>query len=325
MINDRVRKAQTPPRPVAARRLAAWREASSRVASPPPQLEWPSFQRDGNCEALGPTADYDGTLGSFADVAPTRAGDIFRFATSRRTVLPARPRTHRTAISGAPLASPLRAPNVPRSCGRARRGTSTVACSSARPAGNPVYSRATGAKNAITRAARTAGGSSLAGFRLPRMRRVLRLRFRVSRRFRTLGRREESATSTALSLQAFLSDSKVLRRSLLVPSPQCSRSPRFDSRAPARRSPPSHLRAAVGACFSVQRAVHDADAVKTSRRPTFPCAPKSLLICDPTLRQTKPREDPRPQCAFKESVLSVSCNSHQVSQLAAFFIDPRTE
>lgn len=58
---------------------------------------------------------------------------------------------------------------------------------------------------------------------------------------------------------------------------------------------------------------------------TFPCAPKALLICDPTLRQTKPREDPRPQCAFKESVLSVSCNSHQVSQLAAFFIDPRTE
>lgn len=77
--------------------------------------------------------------------------------------------------------------------------------------------------------------------------------------------------------------------------------------------------------ISAQRTVHDADAVKTSRRTHLPCAPKALLICDPTLRQTKPREDPRPQCAFKESVLSVSCNSHQVSQLAAFFIDPRTE
>jgi hypothetical protein len=35
-----------------------------------------------------------------------------------------------------------------------------------------------------------------------------------------------------------------------------------------------------------------------------------------------PGQDPRPQCAFEKSVLNVSCNSHQVSQLAAFFIDP---
>ena len=35
-----------------------------------------------------------------------------------------------------------------------------------------------------------------------------------------------------------------------------------------------------------------------------------------------PGRDPRPQCAFEKSVLNVSCNSHQVSQLAAFFIDP---
>ncbi len=33
----------------------------------------------------------------------------------------------------------------------------------------------------------------------------------------------------------------------------------------------------------------------------------------------------RPQCAFKKKVLSVSCNSHQVSQLAAFFLEPKTE
>ncbi|KAL3243051.1 hypothetical protein MRX96_020726 [Rhipicephalus microplus] len=76
---------------------------------------------------------------------------------------------------------------------------------------------------------------------------------------------------------------------------------------------------------SVQRAFRDANAVKMSRRLTFPCAPKSLLIRDPTFRQTKPREEPRPQCAFIDSVLGVSCNSHEVSQLAAFFIDPRTE
>lgn len=35
-----------------------------------------------------------------------------------------------------------------------------------------------------------------------------------------------------------------------------------------------------------------------------------------------PEQYPRPQCAFEKSVLNVSCNSHQVSQLAAFFIDP---
>ncbi|GIX85472.1 hypothetical protein CDAR_106861 [Caerostris darwini] len=35
-----------------------------------------------------------------------------------------------------------------------------------------------------------------------------------------------------------------------------------------------------------------------------------------------PGRDPRPQCAFEKSVLNVSCNSHQITQLAAFFIDP---
>lgn len=92
VINDRV---ESPNTAEASRRRrkgshAAWREASSRVASPPPQLEWPSFfERDGNCEALRPTADYDENALSFANVSPTRAGDFFRFAASRRAVLSA--------------------------------------------------------------------------------------------------------------------------------------------------------------------------------------------------------------------------------------------
>lgn len=99
-------------------------------------------------------------------------------------------------------------------------------------------------------------------------------------------------------------------------------------RAGARVRPTSllNLRKVFRGIFGVSyRAVLDADTVKTSRRRRHPRAPAPLLIYDPTLRQTNPREDPRAQCAFEESVLSVSCNSHQVSQLAAFFIDPRTE
>lgn len=45
-----------------------------------------------------------------------------------------------------------------------------------------------------------------------------------------------------------------------------------------------------------------------------------------TLRQAWPRVcSPGPQCAFNVSMISVSCNSHQFSQLAAFFIDARAE
>lgn len=133
---------------------------------------------------------------------------------------------------------------------------------------------------------------------------------------------------TALSLQVsdsilrrFSSEARA-RRAAVV---QClvSVSAKFWHNSSVRHRLP-HVRP-LARGFSTQRTVRDADAVKTSRRTHVPCAPKALLICDPTLRQTKPREDPRPQCAFKESVLSVSCNSHQVSQLAAFFIDPRTE
>ncbi|KAL1458786.1 hypothetical protein MTO96_027680, partial [Rhipicephalus appendiculatus] len=85
----------------------------------------------------------------------------------------------------------------------ARRGTSTVACSSAWYAGNPAYSEGNRhEKNAITLTSRTAGGASWPAF-APR---AYKWRFRVSRKFRALGRRGESATSTAFSLQA-LSDS----------------------------------------------------------------------------------------------------------------------
>ena len=46
----------------------------------------------------------------------------------------------------------------------------------------------------------------------------------------------------------------------------------------------------------------------------------------PTLAEGRPRpQGPRAQCAFNLSMFSVSCNSHYDSQLAAVFIDPRTE
>jgi len=38
-----------------------------------------------------------------------------------------------------------------------------------------------------------------------------------------------------------------------------------------------------------------------------------------------PGKDPRLQYAFKNQVLGVSCISHRLTQLAAFFIDQRTE
>ena len=38
-----------------------------------------------------------------------------------------------------------------------------------------------------------------------------------------------------------------------------------------------------------------------------------------------PGRNPGPQDAFEVSMISVSCNSHQFSQLAAFFIDARAE
>ena len=44
-----------------------------------------------------------------------------------------------------------------------------------------------------------------------------------------------------------------------------------------------------------------------------------------TLRQACPLEYRGAQCAFKDSMLHGSCNSHYVSQFAAFFIDARTK
>lgn len=38
-----------------------------------------------------------------------------------------------------------------------------------------------------------------------------------------------------------------------------------------------------------------------------------------------PGKDPRLQYAFENQVLGVSCISHRLTQLAAFFIDQRTE
>ena len=57
--------------------------------------------------------------------------------------------------------------------------------------------------------------------------------------------------------------------------------------------------------------------------PVRPC--EGVASCASLIRPSDrrgPGQDPRPQCAFEKSVLNVSCNSHQVSQLAAFFIDP---
>lgn len=44
-----------------------------------------------------------------------------------------------------------------------------------------------------------------------------------------------------------------------------------------------------------------------------------------TLRQTKLRENPKPQCAFENLVLGVSSNSHRLTYLTTFFIDLRAE
>ena len=49
------------------------------------------------------------------------------------------------------------------------------------------------------------------------------------------------------------------------------------------------------------------------------------VVFRPTLRRAWPREDPRPPCAFETSMLGVFCNSHEVTRLAALFIDARAE
>lgn len=220
MINDRVRKPKHRRGRSPQGRLAAWREASSRVASPPPQLEWPSFARDGNCEALGPTADYDGTLQASQRGALERE-TFFRFATSRRTFCPQatyapnRSRAH---------PSPPRT-NVPCSRGRARRGAVTV--SRVRAPGlraTRLTPKATSAKKRSRALSHTAGGARWPAF-APRMHRASQLRVRVSRRFAPSV--AERSTLPRPRFPCRLIPIRVLRRSLLVPSPRCSRLPRF--------------------------------------------------------------------------------------------------
>ena len=224
MINDRVRKpkhrrGRSSPRG----RLAAWREASSRVASPPPQLEWPSFARDGNCEALGPTADYDGTLGASQRGSLERE-TFFRFATSRRAFSP-QGRVRTEPLAGAPLAPPherslVRAPG-PGGAPAPSRVFERPVC------GRPGLLRRQQAQQKCDRAplSHTAGGASLAGFRSPYAACVPVARPSLSQ-ICALGRREEYATATALSLQAH-SDSSPCGGLSRCHHPQCSRLPRF--------------------------------------------------------------------------------------------------
>ena len=48
------------------------------------------------------------------------------------------------------------------------------------------------------------------------------------------------------------------------------------------------------------------------------------LVFRPSDRRTSGK-DPKVQCAFENQMFGVSCNSHRLTQLAAFFIDLRTE
>jgi hypothetical protein len=50
----------------------------------------------------------------------------------------------------------------------------------------------------------------------------------------------------------------------------------------------------------------------------------SLIAYRPSDKRS-PGKDPRLQYAFENQVLGVSCISHRLTQLAAFFIDQRTE
>ena len=50
-----------------------------------------------------------------------------------------------------------------------------------------------------------------------------------------------------------------------------------------------------------------------------------ILISYRPSDKRSPRKDLRLQYAFENQVLGVSCNSHRLTQLAAFFIDLRAE
>ena len=55
---------------------------------------------------------------------------------------------------------------------------------------------------------------------------------------------------------------------------------------------------------------------------------RTCIMCLISYRPSDKRgagKDPTPQYAFENQVLGVSCISHRLTQLAAFFIDQRTE
>ncbi|KAL3192723.1 hypothetical protein MRX96_058776 [Rhipicephalus microplus] len=207
------RQGQSPPPQGQPRSLA--RGIVSCSVAPAPTGVAQFFERDGNCEALRPTADYDENALSFANVSPTRAGDFFRFAASRRaSALRINSVRSEPQTSGAASSPPcaLRA-NVPCSRGKAWRRHSPAACSSARSTGHPAYFEGNKRNARLRSRALCARLEKLCWPAFaPRVYRALKLRVRGSRSFCAPGRKEEYATSTALSLQASFR-LEVLRRS----------------------------------------------------------------------------------------------------------------
>ncbi|KAL3192681.1 hypothetical protein MRX96_058737 [Rhipicephalus microplus] len=194
---------------------AAWREASSRVASPPPQLEWPSF-----LNGTGTAKHLDRRRTTIERLKLRQ-----RFANSCGRLFPLRGKSSRRAFrinrvrsepqtSGAASSPPcaLRA-NVPCSRGKAWRRHGPAACSSARSTGHPAYFEGNKRNARLRSRALCARLEKLCWPAFaPRVYRALKLRVRGSRSSCAPGRREEYATSTALSLQASFR-LEVLRRS----------------------------------------------------------------------------------------------------------------
>lgn len=99
--------------------------------------------------------------------------------------------------------------------------------------------------------------------------------------------------------------------------------PNFDSAQPGLVSPtPSVCVAAVTGRKSLPHPHFQADP---SVSQTGAAHNQLALRRETTLRQACPLECQGAQCAFKDSMLHGSCNSHYVSQFAAFFIDARTK
>ncbi|KAH7934498.1 hypothetical protein HPB51_022344 [Rhipicephalus microplus] len=148
------RRGQSPPPQGQPRSLA--RGIVSCSVAPAPTGVAQFFERDGNCEALRPTADYDENALSFANVSPTRAGDFFRFAASRRAVLSA---STAYAANRKRRAQP---PHLPALCAR------TFPVRAAKPGGGtaPQRVRAPGLRDTLltSRATSATQGCDLAHF-----------------------------------------------------------------------------------------------------------------------------------------------------------------